>query len=210
MCKFFCTHQNITIIDYNCIMNINISNRIKKNYSNKLFNQLCLIYLLIESNNKAYNYVISKKINCSYRSLNRYFCELYLCGIIPKTKINKKTLYPYYCIENIDENDENELDVYITNYIKHHKDLIQNQHSKRLIRLTKLMIDNLYSFYVVDEDEEYEYSKYTFDRPTKKDSKIYDFILFNIDDSLYKGISTKSLQRDVRLVKDVIVHMYEY
>ena len=189
---------------------MDIPNRKKKAYSEKLFNELCLFYLLIASENKADLYVVDKKINKTRRTLYRYIDDLYQNGIIPKASLHKGHNNNYFCMDmnEIQSFYYSDLQKYIEKYILNNKDtyVLSKQHKEKLYRTCLLILNNIDSFYDVEFfDEEQK----IYDHPTRKGNSIFAFDSFSIQEGLYENISIKTRQRETNLVKEVIAYMCE-
>lgn len=171
-----------------------IEGRIKKPYSEKLFNELCFLYLLIDGD-KAYNYILNKKIQQSYRTYHRYAKELHECGLTPPIHRHNKSKeekdFGYFSFENINLGNYEKVE-FLEGYIQGRK--IDNEgHMKRLHRVGSLLIENLFSYHEDWDDNDGGY------------------IFESFSNNLYNNkTSLRTYQRDIKLVKDVILHMYEY
>ena len=170
-----------------------IQNRKNKLYSEKLFNELCFIFLIITTN-KIDFYILNRKINRSHRTYNRYLEDIYACGILPKNALKikyfKTNNTKYYIYDKFASLYDNEKIDYISNHLeKYH---INN----RLYRTCLIMLNNIESYFDYDTDENNE--------------PIYGFEGGFSDLSFTKlGISKRTYYRDAKLVKDVIAYMYD-
>lgn len=167
-----------------------IEKRNKKDYSSKIFSELCLFYVFLLQG-RIYRYEAESLFNVSKRTLYRYFSDLIETGLIhqiPGTvSVNKNKLAFYSIYKNRNER------VFLNKkHLRIDPDPIglhsEDQHILRLTRLG-MMLEDSFTF-----DEDYE---------TNFDSeKLYSF---------YKKkkfpLSVKTMNRDRKLVKDVFEYM---
>lgn len=171
-----------------------IENRRKKPYSQKLFNELCFLYLLI-INEHVNVFLLDKICKQSTRTYHRYAKDLHDCGLTPElTFHNKKkklgSTYIYYEFKNISFDDEYKRQNYLLKYSRKNITNLENNKG-RLFRLGRMLINN-YDNYYIDDDT---------DTPTLN---IYDY------DNIKNNASLRNYQRDIKLVKDVIYKMVNY
>lgn len=109
---------------YNLIMII--SNRKKKDESDKLVKEL-LMYTHLVNNNIIYDFFFNEISNTNKRSLQRYAKELYLCGAVPKLRLKSSKNGFYYKTEDL------------INTNKKFYRFNDDQHSNRLARLVTMV-----------------------------------------------------------------------
>ena len=169
-----------------------IKNRKKKEYSSKMFNELVLFYIFLIQG-RIYKYEVEKILNVSERSINRYFFDLVLSGLIqfiPKTvDVSKSDLSYYALYKNRNER------IFLNNKhlnIKNNPIGLNsnNQHIARLTRLALIMQDA----FKYDEDYENNYD-------INKLETFYERHNFNL--------SSKTIKRDIKLVEAVFDYMKE-
>jgi len=190
-----------------------IEGRKKKEYSEKLFGELCLLYLLMESNNNAYLYILNNKLKKSSRTIYRYADDLYVNGITPKISTHKKKNKKYnylFCKSIIKKNDKDYYFAlaYIKEFIIKNKSVVfkNKQHKDKLFRTALLMIENIDNYYDIDFFDDVQDS---YDHPKKVNGNTFAFECFDVLDEIYKDVSLKTKQREIKIVKDVIYHMFE-
>jgi len=169
-----------------------IEKRNKKDYSAKVFNELCLFYVFLLQG-RIYRYEAENLFNVSKRTLYRYFSDLIEAGLIHQipgsTAANKNKLAYYSIYKNRNERIFlNKKHLLIdTDPVGLHS---EDPHILRLTRLGMMLADS-FGF-----DEDYE---------TNYDSERLD--------SFYKRkkfpLSAKTMARDRKLVKDVFEYMNE-
>ena len=198
-----------------------IEGRKEKKYSGKLFGELCLL-LLLRRDGEAPLYFLRSRLGVSDRTLFRYAKELHDCGLTPpvtrKVRVNESGRFPYF------ESDPEVFKEYRQIYMKAHESerfpyydeyhfyMEYTEKNKgrdsRLRRCGLLLLENSESLIpadeLFDEDEAIPSGK----EIIKIEGRDYCFSFCSCD-SLYDNLSPRSRQRDARIVKDVLISMYE-
>ena len=181
-----------------------IENRHKKLYSEKLFNELCIIYLLIDSDNTLDSYVLDKRFGVSKRTMYRYIEDINASLPALNLHFEGKKKHMYLCADLPKEYDDYDLYQYILDLGKDN-----SNSSDRLWRCTHLLAKNygcLDKEEYIDESDLINISAY--DKAIINDER-YVFIDFSTCDAFYEKTSLRTQQRDVRLVRDVLIRMEE-
>ena len=205
-----------------------IEGRKKKKYSEKLFNELCFLSIFLYSEGDIPFYILDRKIKVSERTYFRYIEELRKCGALPYIKKGKAAK----TVGGNEKNDHFILDLnsyeeYGSSYsygsmgpISSYIDFdcfmrsLDDEHpvaydpKNRLQRCAKMLTRNyqkLYPLWDVYDDDDMPSNLEIVDI----DGKEYVFYEFDTCDRLYETLSVRSKQRDVRIVKDALIYMFE-
>ena len=179
-----------------------VDNRHKKLYSEKLFNELCIVYLLMDSNNTLDSYVLDRRFGVSKRTMYRYIEDINEACPPLNLHFEGKTRHKYLCADIPDEYDEYELSLYISDIS--HENRIKND---RLWRCTRLLANNYGCLEKEDYIDEDLLINISSDNKVIINGERYTFIDFSTCDAFYEKTSLRTQQRDVRLVKDVLIYM---
>ena len=208
---------------------MDIANRKEKKYSEKLFGELCFIYLLMNGEGFAPFYLLRSKLKVSDRTLYRYAKELHDARLTPKLYKLIHNGCEYFVVGRDEYEDPEhkylvDLDSSWGHYefedflVKYQEDnLIQEEKQDRLYRCGRMVaynyeamapIESVYDIYLDEDGNELSTI------PVNEKIYIYDGDEYVIDfddncDELYKNKSLRTQQRDISLVKDVIAYMYE-
>ena len=172
-----------------------IEGRKQKKYSDRLFGELCLFYLLMSDGEIAPLHILRSRLNVSDRTLYRYAKDLRDCGLCPKlfksTKKGEEYEYEYFSCGGERPSEH------------------AAPSGNRLYRCGMLLYRNYEAVCfmkdIYDDPEDLEpYEKlYTYNGT--------EFVLHIYDDcdDLYEGISLRTKQRDLTLVREVLFTMYD-
>ena len=203
-----------------------IENRKQKKYSEKLFKELCFYWLLLAGEGRADLYMLNSKLGVSSRTLFRYAKELNECGLVPK--LSKRVLRADDKTADFYSFDPRVYRQYERQYLKAHKDdrwssydffqfaedypkrnAKESSGQSRLYRCGVLLASNQYTAepleYLIDEDEKIPEGLEVFEFEGKE----YAFYVNDLCEDIYENLSLRTLQRDLRVVKDVIIYMFE-
>ena len=206
-----------------------IEGRKNKPYSESLFNQLRLLAMLIQTESRLPDYIIDSRLHKSERTYRRYFHDLHACGLIPKVKRSKSKIAE----DDPEETDsENRFFVYgipyevldwnryyldwAKEYYVEVKDAIlvyleaySRKHfnpQNRLYRCGRILICSYQDCWLYSD--EYDEDELDFDTQDMSTLHLYKGhyykIVFSGYDDLYEGMSLRSKQRDLKLLRDVI------
>lgn len=166
-----------------------IEKRNTKDYSAKIFNELCLFYIFLLQG-RIYRYEVGSLFNVSRRTIYRYFSDLIEAGLIHQVdsvSTNKNSLAYYSIYKN-----RNERIFLNKKHLRIDTDPIglrsKDQHILRLTRLGMMLSDA----FRIDEDHETNHD------PERLDS-FYKMKKF--------PLSAKTMSRDRKLVKGVFCYM---
>lgn len=199
-----------------------IEGRKNKPYSEKLYNELLLLAMFISSDDNLPSYMLNSIFHKSARTYKHYFKELHDCGLIPEIVSRKsdslKGEFNYkipYEIEN--------MEIYYSKFSKDYyidtKDALlrylrtyskENYNpSDRLFRCGCVIlssIENCYPECYLEDDgsEEIDLSEFDMEDTYLIDRTVYHVEIFGYDD-LYDGLSLRSRQRDLKLVRQVLL-----
>ena len=179
-----------------------IENRHKKPYSEKLFNELCIVCLLMDSNNILDSYVLDRRFGVSKRTLYRYIEDINEACPPLNLHFEGKTKHKYLCADIPEEYDKYELSLYISDI--GHENRIKNDRLWRCMQLLACNYGGLDLEKYIDEDDLINIPS---DDRILINGERYVFVDFFKYDELYEKTSLRTQQRDVRLVKDVLVKM---
>ena len=179
-----------------------INNRHKKPYSEKLFNELCILFMVMDNNNALDNYVLYKRINASKRSIYRYIEELNAACPFLNLHFEGKTKLKYLCADLPEDYESFCLSNFIVDSMQD-KDWDNN----RLSRCSLLLAHNHYSLLPEDEIDDDELDDLTDEDFVIIGDERFAFVDFFPCPELYKKTSLRTQQRDVRLVKDILIKM---
>lgn len=179
-----------------------IENRHKKPYSEKLFNELCIVYLLIDNDNSLDYYVLDRLFQTSKRTLYRYIKDIN--DVCPSLGLHSEgeNKHKYLCASLPKQYDDYDLYQYILDLGKDNSNC-----SDRLWRCTQLLAKNygcLDKEDCIDESDLINISAY--DKAIINNER-YAFIDFSACDELYGKTSLRTQQRDVKLVKTILIKM---
>ena len=183
---------------------MDIINRKPKKYSEKLFIELCILYLLIDSGNDVELFVLSNLCNRSLKTYRRYAKEICQCGLTPEISlriVDGERRFFFDCWNRGNYDVEDLLYEYISD--NYHEDKC----SDRLYRCGYMLSSSPYSLQRSDDLDEDEYVTVSDSDKVEYDGREYCFFDFDKCDELYKKTSLRTQQRDVRIVKDVLVKM---
>ncbi len=198
-----------------------------KQYSEKLFNELCILYLLLDSSNLADAYIVKLLFDASPRTVRRYTAELHASGVTPpisykritgaapakKRKKKRRTTevrepksdqgYAYTCPvwehggwDTCDDFQE---------YSR--GNLNGERRRDRLFRCGYMMIRSFGSLRRIDDADPEDYIP---GDVVMIDGTEYVFAYFDRCEELYEEMSPRTQQRDMKVVKDVLVKMKRY
>ena len=176
-----------------------IENRHKKPYSEKLFNELCILYLLADSSNALDSYVLDRRFGISKRTLYRYIEEINAACPPLNLHFEGKSKHKYLCADLPEEYDDYELHSYIS------KNLSKAEtNDERLCRCMQLLAHNYYCL----EPEEYA-DEDNYNGTVLINGEVFAFSGFDSCDELYEKTSLRTQQRDIYLIKQVLIKMKE-
>ena len=176
-----------------------IENRHKKPYSEKLFNELCILYLLADSSNALDSYVLDRRFGISKRTLYRYIEEINAACPPLNLHFAGKSKHKYLCADLPEEYDDYELHSYIS------KNLSKAEtNDERLCRCMQLLAHNYYCL----EPEEYADEENS-NSMVLINGEVFVFSGFDSCDELYQKTSLRTQQRDIYLIKQVLIKMKE-
>ena len=179
-----------------------IENRHKKLYSEKLFNELCIIYLLMDSDNTLDSYVLDQRFGVSKRTMYRYIEDINASLPALNLHFEGKNKHRFLTASLPDEYDDYELSILI---IKTLSDL--DVSNDRLRRCILLVAHNEYSLENVDHLDEADLSDLSENDYVQINDEQYVFCDFYSNEKVYEKTSLRTKQRDVKLVKDVLVKL---
>ena len=180
-----------------------IENRHKKQYSEKVFNELCILYLLMDNNNVLDAYVLTGHFMVSKRTLYRYVEDINTAWPIINLHFEGNSKHKYLCAE-IPEEYDNDLAYYISK--TYDKAEINDE---RLCRRIKLLTRNQYCLTSIDDIDEEDLDGISPSEIVLINDEKFVFADFDTCDELYKITSLRTQQRDVRLIKQVLIKMKE-
>lgn len=201
---------------------MHIDGRKSKPYSEKLYNQLLLLAMIIQSENELPSYIIRKRFNKSERTYRRYIRDMHQCGLIPAIRREVVSVMGneyIYSLPFVEEDPEPHSLQNRRFYIDERRILLRslNNYSgahpnpqDRLYRCGSVLLrcyDNCYldSDYCLEDDNKEEIDLTGIDM---KDLVLYNGSFYRIPftdyDDLYEGLSLRSRQRDFKLLRQVI------
>ena len=183
---------------------MDIANRKQKKYPEKLFIELCILFLLIDSGNDVELFVLSNLFRKSLKTYKRYAEELSQCGITPELSLRMIDGERRFFFDCWDRGDY-DIDQLLPEYISEH--FHEEKCSDRLYRCGYMLAKSPYSLQRSDDLDEDEYVTVSDSDKVEYDGREYCFFDFDKCDELYKKTSLRTQQRDVRIVKDVLVKM---
>ncbi len=202
-----------------------IEGRKDKPYSERLYGELYILALLIEAEGNLPSYLFHDRLNKSQRTYRRYFEELHDAGLIPPYS-SRRVKSPD---KPLDKDWMYSVDYGLQDFVKSHKgwfyyprellldflydySLEQINPQDRLYRLGRILICSMYdcyydsefdSFHTRREIDEYirelNMSEYVIE-----DGEYYHIVI-NEDEDLYQNLSPRSRQRDLKLLRKVIL-----
>ena len=208
---------------------MDIANRKEKKYSEKLFGELCFIYLLMNGEGFAPFYLLRSKLNVSDRTLYRYAKELHDARLTPKLYKLIHNDCEYFVVGRDEYEDPEqkylvdldsswghyEFEDFLVKYQENN--IIPEEKQDRLYRCGRMVAKNYEAMAPIEsvcdiylDEDGNEVSTI----PASEQIYIYDgdeyVIAFDDNcDELYKNKSLRTQQRDISLVQVVIAYMYE-
>lgn len=202
-----------------------IEGRKDKPYSERLYGELYILALLIEAEGNLPTYLFHNRLNKSQRTYRRYFEELHVAGLIPQYSSRQNNV-----ANNSSEKDwtysisfdpEHDIPAQTGEYMFHREaleyylDAYSRQNPKpedRLYRLGRILICSIEDCYY-DDQFDFLYTRKDIDEYIKSlnmseyviDNGEYYHIRFQGYEDLYRNLSPRSRQRDLKLLQIVML-----
>ena len=181
-----------------------IENRHKKPYSEKLFNELCIIYMLMDNSNILDSYVLDQSFSVSKRTMYRYIEDINSACPHLNLHFEGKSKHKYLHADLPEEYENYELSLYISDIGSENR--INNDRLWRCMQMLARNYTSLDREDYIDEDD--LISIPSNDRILINGDR-YVFVDFFTYDEMYEKTSLRTQQRDVRVIKDVLTKMKE-
>lgn len=201
-----------------------IEGRKSKPYSEKLYNELLLLVMFISSDDDLPSYILNNTFHKSARTYRRYFKELHDCGLIPeiisRRSKNLKGEFNYTIPYEIED-----MEIYYYEFSKsyfvdvsdallRHLRKYSKEHfnpSDRLFRCGRIILSSYNdcywddTYYLEDDgSDDLDLSNLDMTNTYLVGNMFYHVELSGYDD-LYDGLSLRSRQRDLKLVKQAVL-----
>ena len=189
-----------------------IEGRKSKPYSEALYNELLLLTMLINGVNDLPSYILNNTFHKSNRTYRRYFKELNDCGLVPEIVSRRikhqNNEFTCYIPDSNDDpfNDKDDLLEYLVSYSKVH-----GNNSSRLFRCGMIIITSFEKcywedgYYLEDDDtDDLDLSDLDMTN-TYLVGGLFYHVELSVYAELYEGLSLRSRQRDLKLVKQVVL-----
>ena len=185
-----------------------IEGRKNKPYSEALYNELLLLNMLISAVNDLPSYILNETFHKSGRTYRRYFRELHDCGLIPEIVFRRSRHlhdeFTCYIPVNKDTGQPFEDADRLLQYL----DLYSREHfnpASRLYRCGRIIISSSEQCYCYDDcflkDDDSDLNLPN----TYHVGELYCHVELSGYAELYEGLSLRSRQRDLKLVKRTVL-----
>ena len=157
----------------------------------------------MDNSNVLDAYVLNGHFKVSRRTLYRYVEDINTAWPLLNLHFEGNSKHKYLCA-TIPEEYDNDLAFYISKAFSK-----SETNKERLCRCIKLLAGNQYSLTSIDDIDDEDLDDISPSEMVLINSARFVFIDFDTCDELYKKTSLRTQQRDVRLIKQVLIKMKE-